>query len=214
MDDHLQSSGERHIERLMAELDPASARYQVLETARRFKATWVELGERLVEVSSSGLFRQWGYESFTDYCSRELRIKRPTAEKLTLAYRFLERREPALLARQHEPAPFPDFRAVELLRQAEEEQDFSVEEYAALRASVVDQERSLPTVRKQFREVVRSRGLAGTVDPLAPLRESLAAARRLAASLAGVAEVPEPLRHGVAELVTFLEAELQTLKVI
>ena len=214
MDDHPQSSGERHIERLMAELDPASARYQVLETARRFKATWVELGERLVEVSSRGLFREWGYESFTEYCSRELRIKRPTAEKLTLAYRFLERREPTLLARQHDPAPFPDFRSVDLLRQASEERDFSADEYAALRASVVDEERSLPTVRKHFREVMRGRQPARPVDPLVSLRDSLAAARRLAQALAEVPELPAAYREQVDSLVVYLEGEARSLKVL
>lgn len=202
-----QSSGERHIEKLMRELDPSSERYQVLDTAKRFKSSWVELGERLLQVNSRSLYREWGYESFADYCVQEIRIKKPTAEKLTLAYRFLEKREPEVLAQRNELKPLPDFRSVDLLRQASEEKGFTDEEYADLRKCVFDDERSHPTVLKRFKEVTAARGEEPT-DPLAPLRACLAAARRLDTALRGAEGLPAAFRDQTTSLIAYLEEEL------
>jgi len=121
------------IEQLMRELDPSSPRYLVLATARQFKSSWVELGEQLIKVKNKGEFQGWGYESFDDYCSREIRIRKETARKLTLAYRYLEQEEPSLLGAERRLQPLPDYRAVDLLRQAREEQNFSEDEYPAAR---------------------------------------------------------------------------------
>ncbi|AJE03991.1 hypothetical protein [Geobacter pickeringii] len=206
------SSGERHIERIMDELDPSSDRFQVLQSAKRFKSSWVELGDRLLTVNSRSLFREWGYGSFEEYCTREIRIKKETAQKLTLAYRFMEKHEPELMARREEPRPLPDYRSIDLLRQAREEKGFSDEEYADLRKSVVEQERSHPTVLKQFREVAKSRQ-EPVRDPAVPLRAALAAARRLDTALEGVAELPDGYRDLVGEIITHLEGELEESEV-
>lgn len=202
------SKGETIIEQLMAELDPGSERYQVLATARRFKSSWGELGEKLLAVQRQGSFRQWGYDSFEDYCAREIRIKRPTAEKLTLAYRYLEKEEPELLARRTELKPLPDFRSVDLLRQAREELDLPAEEYAELRRAVMEEERSHPTVQRRFREAAAGRLPAP--DPALPLKTALAAARRLHTSLQPLPELPAALRQGVENLIGLLEERLET----
>ncbi len=39
-------------------------REAVVQAARRFKSTWVELGRLLVEVRRENLFGHWGYDSF------------------------------------------------------------------------------------------------------------------------------------------------------
>jgi hypothetical protein len=207
MDTTPHSSGERHIEKIMEELDPSSERYQVLDTAKRFKSSWVELGDKLLRVSNRTMYREWGYQSFEEYCVQEIRIRKQTAEKLTLAYRFMERHEPALLARREEPRPLPDFRTVDLLRQAKEEKGFSDEEYATLRKSAVEDERSHPTVLKRFREVTTAQG-GEPADPLAPVRTSLAAARRLDTTLQGLTSLPVGHRNQLAALIGYLEGEL------
>jgi len=207
------SSGERFIERIMEELDPASERFQVLETAKRFKSSWVELGDRLLAVSSRNLYKEWGYGSFEEYCSKEIRIKKETAQKLTLAYRFLEKNEPELMARREEPRPFPDYRSIDLLRQAREEKGFSDEEYAGLRKSIVEQERSHPTVLKQFKEVAKSR-TEPVSDPTVPLKAALGAARRLDTALRGVEELPGDYRVMVERLIATLEEELEGMAVV
>lgn len=212
MSDIPKSSGERFIERIMDELDPSSERFQVLETAKRFKSSWVELGDRLLAVSSRSLYREWGYGSFEDYCTKEIRIKKETAEKLTLAYRFMEKHEPELLARREEPRPLPDYRSIDLLRQAREEKGFSDEEYADLRKRVVEEERSHPTVLKQFREVAKTRE-EPVSDPAVAIRAALAAARRLDTALGGVAELSGGYRDALGGLIAHLEEELQASEV-
>jgi hypothetical protein len=205
MDEVPKSKGELVIERIMQELDPGSPRYKVLATAKRFKSSWVELGEKLLEVQKSGLYRNWGYESFEDYCSREIRIKKPTAQKLTLAYRYLEKEEPELLVRQTELKPLPDYRSVDLLRQAREEKDFSEEEYGDLRRAVLEDERSHPTVLKRFKEVAAARE-EDSETAARHLRGALAAARRLASALQPLPEPAASFLTPLGELVSALEA--------
>ncbi len=202
MNETPKSKGEMVIERIMQELDPQSERYRILASAKQFKSSWVELGEKLLEVQQKGLFRQWGYDSFEDYCSREVRIKQPTAQKLTLAYRYLEKEEPELLARRTELKPLPDYRSIDLLRQAREELDLPADDYANLRRTVLEEERSHPTVQKRFREVAGE----NPADPQNSLRQALAAARRLQTALPPLPELPAEFIDAVTRLVNWLEA--------
>ena len=208
MDQELKSRGEQIIEQLMAELDPDSDRYRVLATAKRFKASWVELGEQLLKVSREELFQQWGYDSFEAYCAKEVRIRKPTAQKLTLAYRYLEKEEPQLLARQSELKPLPDYRSVDLLRQAREDEQLPPEQYAELRRAVVEEERSHPTVLKRFREATAAARPADEAERQA-LHTALAAARRLALALKAIPDFPQTQIDAAVQLVTLLEDRLQ-----
>ena len=211
MNENPRSSGERYIEKIMQELEPDSERYQVLDTAKRFKSSWVELGDKLLKVNSSARFREWGYTSFEEYCTQEIRIKKGTAEKLTLAYRYMERHEPELLSRREELKPLPDYRSMDLLRRAREEKSFSDEEYSELRRHVVEEERSHPTVLKKFKEVSAARG-EELSDPANLLKAGLAAARRLDTALQAVTVVPTQYREQVRSLINHLEQELESLR--
>ena len=209
MEQERKTRGEELIEQLMQELDPASERYRVLATAKRFKSTWVELGEQLLEVSRSGHFSQWGYASFEEYCSREVRIRRQTAEKLTLAYRHLEKEEPQLLARDRELKPLPDYRSVDLLRKAREEQ-LPEDQYAELRKAVIEEERSHPTVLKHYREATAARRSEDAIQRQA-LTSALAAARRLAVILKELSDIPREQIDATVALVGVLEAKLEAI---
>lgn len=202
-DESPKSKAEQHIEEIMQQLDPASERYRVLNSARRFKSSWVELGEELLKVNRENLYRDWGYESFEDYCSREVRIKKPTALKLTRAYNYLTREEPQLLARQSELSPLPDYRTVDLLRQAREEEQLSGDQYTELRKTALEQQRSHPTVLKQFKEMT-----AASIDPQAErqrhCKTALSATKRLLGSLDELEELA-PYRAPLVELLELLE---------
>ena len=202
MDQESKTKGSQHIEQLMQQLSPESERYQVLATAKQFKSSWVELGEWLAKVSSSKRFSEWGFTSFEDYCTREVRIRRQTAEKLLLAFRFLERKEPGLLQRS-EGRPLPDYRSVDLLRQADEEQHFSMAEYGELRQAVIEEERSHPAVVKQFRDLTHSH--QPEQRTVHQHRNALMAARRLSTSLQEVPDVPHELSQAVEQLIGFLQ---------
>jgi len=203
MEEKCPTKGSQHIEQLMRQLPPESERYQVLATAKQFKSSWVELGEWLAKVSNKKQFSEWGFTSFEDYCTKEIRIRRQTAEKLLLAFRFLERREPGLLERS-EGRPLPDYRSIDLLRKAEEREHFSMAEYSELRQSVIEEERSHPSVAKRFRDITHSH--RPEQKTLHQNRNALLAAKRLATSLQEIADVPQELSQAVNQLIGFLEA--------
>lgn len=200
------SSSERHIETIMQHLEPGSERYEVLDKAKRFKSSWVELGEQLLKVSQKGRFREWGYGSFEEYCVQEIRIKRGTAEKLTMAYRFMEKEEPQLLAPQEPLRQLPDYRSIDLLRKAKEEKGFTDEEYDDLRKQVVEEERSHPTVLKKYKEVA---ALREEPNPLVPLKAAVSAVRRLDSALRALPAVPALYQEQVAEMMAHFEQELE-----
>ena len=206
MNETKKTRGEMAIEQIMETLPPESERYQVLATARTFKSSWVALGERLLRVKRDGLFQEWGYDNFEAYCAQEIRIKKPTAQKLTLAYDFLEREEPQLIPQQGEIAPVPDYRSVELLRQAREEKGFSEEDYAGLRRAVLEENRSHPTVQKRFKEVAAAQ--EGGPSPSEQLRGALQTARRLVSLLERLGTVSEQAPTDLAQLIPWLEEQL------
>lgn len=164
----------------------------------------------MLRVKRSGLFQEWGYDNFEAYCAQEIRIKKPTAQKLTLAYDFLERVEPQLVPRQGEISPVPDYRSIELLRQAREEKGFSEEDYAGLRRAVLEENRSHPTVQKRFNEVAAAQ--EGGPSPSEQLRGALLTARRLAGQLERLSPLPEDAPADLARLILWLEGQLETLE--
>ena len=207
MEETPKSRGEIAIEELMQGLEPGSERYQVLATARQFKSSWVELGAQLVHVNNRKLYQDWGYDTFETYCSREIRIKKPTAQKLTLAYRYMEKEEPELLSRESEIRPLPDFRSVEVLRQAREEKGFSEEEYGELRRAVIEEERSYPTALKRFKDVAATKeGQEETSRPR--FKAALSAARRLENALTPLDGLTTSHFENLASLAAELQAAI------
>jgi hypothetical protein len=206
MEERPKSKGAQLIEQLMQQLPPESERYKVLASAKRFKSSWVELGEWLGRVSTASQFQEWGYTSFEDYCSKEIRIRRQTAEKLLLAYRFMEREEPRLLE-SHGDRPLPDYRSMDLLRKAREEQRFSQNEYDELRKTVIDEERSHPIVAKQFRDIAQNY----QPDQQANRRckTALSAARRLSTSLMEIDDIPAEFSQSLGGLIGLLEDRVE-----
>lgn len=202
MDQRGKTKGSQHIEQLMQQLEPESERYQVLATAKQFKSSWVELGEWLAKVSNSQKFSDWGFTSFEDYCTKEVRIRRQTADKLLLAYRFLERKEPDLLERKA-GRPLPDYRSVDLLRKADEGEYFSMAEYSELRQAVIAEERGHPAIARQFRDMTHSH--QPEQKTAHQHRNALMAARRLLTSLDEISDVPAELSQAVGHLIGFLE---------
>ncbi len=207
MEQESKTKGAHHIEQLMQQLPPESERYQVLATAKQFKSSWVELGEWLARISKSNQFSDWGFTSFEDYCTREIRIRRQTAEKLLLAFRFLERKEPGLLDRR-KGRPLPDYRSVDLLRQADEKEHFSMAEYGELRQAVIEEERNHPSIAKQYRDM--SHNHQPERKTVHQYRNAMLAAKRLSTSLREIQDVPHGLAEAVEQLVGFLEEKQET----
>lgn len=207
METSVKTKAEALIDQLMQQLDPASPRYHVLASARQFKSSWVDLGEKLLKVKRQGLFHEWGYQDFIEYCRKEVRIKQPTAQKLTLAYRYLEQKEPGLLQQDKDLQPLPDYRSVDLLRQAEEEQRLSQDEMSQLRHAVLSEKRSFPTVRQRFNQANQSYQ-DSTQQRRMSVQAALSAGRRLNSALEGLDGLKEEIAGPLERLIENLEGEL------
>lgn len=181
------------------EFPEGSFRRNVLESARRFKSSWVELGRLLSQVRREESWRDWGYEGFDSYCAKELFLTRATAEKLTVSYGFLERREPDMVrARQVREAP--PFEVIEVLSRAEAAGRLDDRAWAELREGVLEGEADRTEVAKRLHERF---GPAPRPPPAAPaerLARLAAAANRLAEACEEEREVPAALRRHAREL--------------
>lgn len=189
--------------------DPERA--ELLRRARRFKASWVELGEALTAIKRSGGFRAWGYDSFEAYAKNELRLRGETADKLTGSFAFLQKRAPAVLSRDPLRDPFPSYQAVDFLRRAEASEDAPRDAVAEIRRRVIEEAAPVSAVSRAYRDVVfptseterRTRDAAGVRNVAKRLRELLdeteAVPRKLSREVAGALDrLLEALGEGQA----------------
>ena len=111
-----------NIEQKMKDMDAGSLRYHILENAKNFKVSWVELGRALYTVWKEKLYKDWGYTTLDAYTGKEIGIRKQTAMKLLKSYYFLEKEEPQYLKQEYiqgaEASVIPSYESVDLLRQA------------------------------------------------------------------------------------------------
>ena len=148
------------IEERMGDLNPESLRYKVLDCARKFKSSWMELGQYLFSVYKDKLFKDWGYLTFESYCSKEIGIRQATAMKLLKSYSFLEHEEPAFLKRQsitdRKPSQIPSYESVNALRLAKQSDRLSEDDYKTLREEVLDHVKEDAEIKKKIRTILKS----------------------------------------------------------
>ena len=149
-----------HIEEKMGEIDQESLRYQTLQSARRFKTSWIELGQYLQTVWRDKHYKNWGYTSFESYCSREIAIKHSTALKLLRSYYFLEREEPSFLKTRlsdsEKVVKLPSCDSVDVLRLAKDKKDLNEKDYKTLRYKVLDKGEEAKEVRSELKSILDS----------------------------------------------------------
>lgn len=151
----MKSKSLSRIEEKLQTLDETSYRYRVLETCRRFKTSWIELGEALFACHRDKMYIEWGYTTFEGYCAKELGIKQNTAAKLLKSYHFLETEEPSYIEKARgEVQPdekHPELESVNLLRLARNNKKFDEAQYRKIRKQVLDDAREPQDVRKEIR---------------------------------------------------------------
>ena len=161
MDPVTKKPGSIHrIEQQMHALSPESLRYRVLESAKNFKSSWIELGQYLYTVYKDKLFRDWGHGTFEAYCAKEIGIRQTTAVKLLKSYYFLEKEEPDYLKHRSRqeggPAEVPAFEAVNALRLARQNEKISEKDYERIRQDVLDKAQEASEVKKKLRYMIKS----------------------------------------------------------
>ncbi len=210
------------VERELAEREAVLAhdpeRAGVVGAARRFKASWYELGEQLTSVRRKDRFRAWGYGTFEEYCKKELHLRQETADKLTGSFSFLRSRAPEIVERalardDHgrfaplDDEAFPTYQAIDFWKRAEEA-DAPRDTVDEIRRQVLDEGASPSKLSRQFREVVF------------PLDEATRQKKRRAELSSATARLTELLAHAradglvPAQLSAELEEPLQRLTVL
>jgi hypothetical protein len=172
-------------------LDPSTPRYSCLAAAQEFKASWVELGERLTTVREQRAYAGWGFASFEAYCRRELQIKSDTANKLTRSFSYLRDHEPAALS-ERPSQQLPPLDVVDLLSQAKARTEISPDAFDSIREQAMAPEAqvSRAEILKKFREADPDAFRPAAKPKAAPvvgpndLRKALLLAERLQGLLA------------------------------
>ena len=134
-------------------------REKTLETAKRHKASWIELGQYLFTIHKDKMYKEWGYLAFETYCRKELSIKETTASKLLKSYSFLEKEEPQLASperflEEDGPKAVPHYESVNLLRLAKENKELTPHDFADIRKSVIQDAREPKEVRAQVKQLL------------------------------------------------------------
>ncbi len=205
----------QNLEERMEGLEPSSFRYQILSSARDFKSSWIDLGQRLFTVYKDKLYKDWGYLTFEAYCSKEIGIKQTTAVKMLKSYSFLEREEPSFLKEENleerKPARIPSFESVNALRLAKESERLSETKYEELREDVFEGEKEDGEIQKKIRYVLKAAPRpAGAPDKAdedkAAVLKKLLAQLEQAKSKMNELEVPAKVLRQMEALIESLEA--------
>ena len=144
----------------MENLSPETLRYRVLESAKNFKSSWIELGQYLYTVYKDKLYRDWNHVTFEAYCAKEIGIRQQTAVKLLKSYYFLEKEEPDYLKKQShddgKPTEAPSFESVNALRLAKQSERISEKDYAKIREEVLEKCQEPLEVKKKIKYFLKT----------------------------------------------------------
>ena len=159
--EEIKSKSLRNIEAKMENLDIHSLRYHILESAKNFKCSWVELGRSLYSVYKDKMYKEWGYVSFDIYVAREIGIRKQTAMKLLKSYYFLEKEEPQYLKTDYadsaKPANIPSYESVNILRQAKNNKGLDEDDYSNLKKEIFEKGRDAQEIKKNLGVIIRQR---------------------------------------------------------
>jgi len=208
----------QNIEDKMESLDVNSLRYHILESAKNFKTSWIELGRSLYSVWKDKLYKDWGFSTFDIYTAKEIGIKKPTAMKLLRSYYFLEKEEPAYLksdyAESADAAKVPSYEAVDLLRKARDKKSLELEDYSKLKKEIFEDGKDVQAVKRDLTSLIRQR------EELEPeeayKKRRVATLRRFIGSLKALKQeaeisklLPAPLIKEAQELIRKIEEQIQ-----
>ncbi len=142
-------------------MENSPLRRQILECAKNFKTSWVELGRSLYSVFRDKAYKEWGYITFDAYTSKEIGIKKQTAVKLLRSYYFLEKEEPQYLKSEFKEnsaaASIPTYESIDVLRQAKNKKELDEEDYNRLKKGIFEGGKDFREVKKDLTVLIRER---------------------------------------------------------
>jgi hypothetical protein len=205
------------LEEKMGGIEEDSIRYRVLQSAKNFKTSWIDLGQALYSVWKDKAYKEWGYITFDAYTQKEIGIKKPTAMKLLKSYYFLEKEEPAYLAKENSEAQpvasAPSFESVNLLRLAKDKNAIDREDYQRFKKDVLELGKDPGQFKKDLTSLMRERE---ELDPdQARQKRKAASVKRLISTLKTLKTdietqkfLPISLVKEVSLLINKLESEI------
>ncbi|MBU1726164.1 MAG: hypothetical protein KJ880_00835 [Candidatus Omnitrophica bacterium] len=215
MDTH-KTKSLKNIEEKMQEVEPGSLRYKILENAKYFKSSWIELGQALYSVWKDKIYKEWGYSAFDIYTAKEVGVRKETAMKLLRSYYFLEKEEPQYLKSDYiassDAATVPTFESVDVLRTAKNKK-LDNHDYESLKKEIFEKGKDFREVKKDLTSMIRQRQELEPEE--AYEKKRLAMVRRLIGSLKSIRQeaetlklLPAPLLKEISSLVSKLEQEI------
>jgi hypothetical protein len=208
----------QNIEDKMTSLDINSLRYQVLESAKNFKTSWIELGRSLYSVWKDKMYKEWGFSTFDIYTAKEIGIKKPTAMKLLRSYYFLEKEEPAYLksdyAERAGVSKAPSYEVVDLLRKAKDKKALDSDDYSKLKKEIFEDGKDVQAVKRDLTSLIRQReelepGEAYKKRRVATLRRFIGSLKALKQEAEISKLLPASLIKEAQELIRKIEEQIQ-----
>lgn len=185
---------DRDMEDAMLAVADDPERVDVLDKARHFKATWIDLAEALTGVYERESWVRWGFDSFEDYCRKELHIKKGTVAKLLGSFRFMRGAAPKMLERRMEPDyAIPSLQAVDFAARAHERGAADEDTLEEINRAVFEDGSDAGALSRRFKEVAFPVDDSERRDRL---RTQLTNAARRLAGL--IAEPDAPVPHNLA----------------
>ena len=207
------------LEERMAKTEGDSFRHHVLETAKGFKTSWVELGRALYSVYKDKMYKEWGYQTFEGYVVKEVGIRKQTSLKLLRSYFFLEKEEPNYLKEQFEEpdnvAALPSYESIDVLRRAKANKDIDNHDYVQLRKNVFDKGKDVSEVRKDLTTLMRQRKEVEPEEAWAQKKERnvkrlMTTLRSLKREMEDFKVIPAVIISDIAKLIDRLDSELKS----
>jgi hypothetical protein len=201
----------------MSGMDTESLRFQILNSAKNFKTSWIDLGQALYSVWKDKLFKDWGFLTFDAYTSKEIGIRKNTALKLLKTYYFLEKEEPHMVNRAYlktkDASMVPNYESVEVLRLAKKKQLLDESDYRRFRKDILEKGRDGREVKKDLTTLIRQREELEPEDARRKKREAtikrlLASLRALKTEIEVTKVLPSDVLKQTKLLIDRIEAEM------
>jgi hypothetical protein len=205
------------LEEKMKDMDTESLRFHILNNAKNFKSSWVELGRALYSVYKDKMYKEWGYSTFDIYTVKEIGIRKQTALKLLRSYMFLEKEEPQYLRKEYleetDAAKVPSYESVDVLRQAKNKKVLDKEDYEHIKKEIFEDGKDALIARKDLTALIRERKELSPQEALEKRRS--ATVKRLVSVLKSLKKeaellklLPAALLKDTAQLISRIEEEV------
>ena len=141
-------------------IEPGSLRDSAVQASKSFKNSWIALGRVLYSVWRDKLYKEWDYQQFDAYVTKELGIRKQTSLKLLRSYYFLEKEEPKYLQEEYvedaDPVQIPSYEAIDVLRLAKSK-ELDAQDYAKLKENLFSKGKDSKEIKKDLTAFMRQR---------------------------------------------------------